>query len=134
MEETPKPNPPTGSDPPGSADLPAMASASGEPITVDELLRPAAGAETEPPAPDADLPRAASILESLLLVSTEPISLDKARQLLGGLNRGQVREVLASLRAKYQRTSRASSWKRWRRGSSSAPTRRTRSTCADSST
>jgi len=72
-----------------------------EPITVDELLRPVAGAETDPPAPDADLPRAASILESLLLVSTEPISLDKSRQLLGGLNRGQVREVLALLRAKY---------------------------------
>ena len=91
MEETPKPNPPTGSKPP----------ASGEPITVDELLRPASEAETEPPDPDADLPRAASILESLLLVSTEPISVDRARQLLGGLNRAQVREVLALLRAKY---------------------------------
>jgi segregation and condensation protein B len=78
-----------------------MPRASGESITVDELLRPAPGAETEPPEPDADLPRAASILESILLVSTEPISLDKARQLLGGLNRAQVREVLALLRAKY---------------------------------
>jgi segregation and condensation protein B len=101
MEETPKPNPPTGSDPPASADPPTMPQASGEPITVDELLRPAAGAETEPPEPDADLPRAASILESLLLVSTEPITVDKARQLLGGLSRAQVREVLALLRAKY---------------------------------
>jgi len=72
-----------------------------EPISVDELLRPAAGAETEPPEPDADLPRAASILESLLLVSTEPIPVEKARQLLGGLNRTQVRDVLSLLRAKY---------------------------------
>ena len=78
-----------------------MPQASGEPISVDELLRPASGAETEPPEPDADLPRAASILESLLLVSTEPIPIEKARQLLGGLNRAQVREVLALLRAKY---------------------------------
>ena len=101
MEETPKPNPPTATDPPASADPPTPPRASGEPISVDELLRPAFDAETEPPDPDADLPRAASILESLLLVSTEPISLDKARQLLGGLDRGQVREVLALLRAKY---------------------------------
>jgi len=91
MEETPKPNPPTASEPPASE----------EPISVDELLRPASEAGTEPPKPDADLPRAASILESLLLVSTEPIPIDKARQLLGGLNRDQVRKVLALLRAKY---------------------------------
>jgi len=101
MEETRKPNPPTGSDLAAPADPQAMPRASGEPISVDELLRPAAEGEREPPEPDADLPRAASILESLLLVSSEPISLDKARQLLGGLNRAQLREVLALLRAKY---------------------------------
>ena len=101
MEETPKPNPPTGSEPPAPADPPTVQETTGEPITVDELLRPAAEGETEPPGPDADLPRAASILESLLLVSTEPIPVDKARQLLGGLDRAQVREVLALLRAKY---------------------------------
>jgi segregation and condensation protein B len=78
-----------------------MPKESGEPISVDELLRPAAEVETEPPEPDADLPRAASILESILLVSNEPISVDKARQLLGGLNRAQLREVLDLLRAKY---------------------------------
>jgi segregation and condensation protein B len=98
MEETPKPNPPTATDPPASADPPAIPPDSGEPISVDDLLRPA---ETEPPEPRADLPRAASVLESLLLVSTEPIPVEKARQLLGGLNRSQVREVLALLRAKY---------------------------------
>jgi segregation and condensation protein B len=102
MEETPKPNPPTPSEPPAYADPPeATPPASGEPISVDELLRSTPEAEVEGPEPDADLPRAASILESLLLVSTEPISVDKARQLLGGLNRAQVREVLALLRAKY---------------------------------
>ena len=101
MEETPKPNPPTASEPPAAADPRTAPRASEEPISVDELLRPASEAETEPPEPDADLPRAASILESLLLVSTDPIPIEKARQLLGGLNRAQVREVLALLRAKY---------------------------------
>lgn len=101
MEETPKPNPPTESEPPSSADLPDGPQPAGEPISVDELLRPAAKKETEPPEPDADLPRAASILESLLLVSTDPIPVDKARQLLGRLNRAQLREVIALLRAKY---------------------------------
>jgi len=101
MEETPKPNPPTATEPPATADPPAGPTASGEPISVDELLRSPSGAESEPPEPDADIPRAASILESLLLVSTEPIPVDKARQLLGRLNRAQVREVLALLRAKY---------------------------------
>jgi segregation and condensation protein B len=102
MEETPKPNPPMPSEPPAYADPPeATPPESGEPISVDELLRSTPEAEADGPEPDADLPRAASILESLLLVSTEPISVDKARQLLGGLNRAQVREVLALLRAKY---------------------------------
>jgi len=82
MEETPKPNPPTAT----------------EPIGVDELLHPSSEAEREPAA---DLARAASILESLLLVSTEPIPFDKARQLLGGLSRSQTREVHAILQAKY---------------------------------
>jgi segregation and condensation protein B len=85
MEETPKPNPPTTS----------------ESIGVDELLHPASEAEGEGREPEADLARAASILESLLLVSTEPIPLDKARQLLGGLSRAQAREVHAILQAKY---------------------------------
>jgi segregation and condensation protein B len=101
MEETPKPNPPTASEPPAAADPPTAPRASEEPISVDDLLRPASEEGTEPPEPGADLPRAASILESLLLVSTEPIPFEKARQLLGGLNRAQVREVLAILRAKY---------------------------------
>ncbi|MBW6503592.1 SMC-Scp complex subunit ScpB [bacterium] len=102
MEETPKPNPPTPSEPPAYADPPeSTPPASGEPISVDELLHSTPEAEAEGPGPDTDLPRAASILESLLLVSTEPISVEKARQLLGGLNRPQVREVLALLRAKY---------------------------------
>ena len=101
MEETPKTNPPTASEPPVAADLPDAPQAPGEPISVDQLLNPSFESETEPPEPGADLQRAASILESLLLVSTEPIPIDKARQLLGGLNRTQVREVHALLRAKY---------------------------------
>jgi segregation and condensation protein B len=84
-----------------TADPPTAPSPTGEPISVDELLRPAPGAETEPPESGADLPRAASVLESLLLVSTEPIPFEKTRQLLGGLNRAQMLDVLALLRAKY---------------------------------
>jgi segregation and condensation protein B len=101
MEETPKPNPPTGTDPQAVADPPAGPQTPPEPIGVDELLHPASDADTAPARPDADLPRAASILESLLLVSTDPIPVDKARQLLGGLDRAQVREVFALLRGKY---------------------------------
>ncbi|MCL5884497.1 MAG: SMC-Scp complex subunit ScpB [Deltaproteobacteria bacterium] len=40
-------------------------------------------------------------MESLLLVSSDPIPIDKARQLLGGLARDQMRGVLSILRAKY---------------------------------
>jgi len=71
-----------------------------EPIAVDELLR-ADGAPAGGEAPSVDLQRAAAILESLLLVSTEPLPLDKARQLLGGLTRVQIREVQGILLAKY---------------------------------
>jgi len=91
MEETRNPNPPTANEPPAPA----------EPIGVDELLSPGLEAGREPPGPEADLPRAASILESLLLVSTEPVAVDKARRLLGGLSRSQVREVHAILQSKY---------------------------------
>lgn len=56
----------------------------------------------EEPAPEpADLARAASVLESLLLVSEHPLSLDKAGQILGGLSRASVREVVRILQAKY---------------------------------
>lgn len=60
----------------------------------------AAPREGEAPEP-ADLARAASILESLLLVSEQPLSLDKTGQILGGLSRASVREVVRILQAKY---------------------------------
>jgi segregation and condensation protein B len=50
---------------------------------------------------DTDLSRAASILESLLLVSEHPLPLEKAGQLLGGLPKASVREVIRVLQAKY---------------------------------
>ncbi|MBI5576494.1 MAG: SMC-Scp complex subunit ScpB [Deltaproteobacteria bacterium] len=50
---------------------------------------------------DADLSRAASILESLMLVSEQPLSLEKAGQILGGLSRASVREVIRILQSKY---------------------------------
>lgn len=48
-----------------------------------------------------DIPRAASVLESLMLVSEQPLSLEKAGQLLGGLSRSSVREVLRIVQEKY---------------------------------
>jgi segregation and condensation protein B len=73
----------------------------GGPITVDELLKTGDGPEPDAECPAADLNRAAAILESLLLVSTEPLPLDKARQLLGNLTRVQIREVQGILLSKY---------------------------------
>ena len=101
MEETPKPNPPTASDSPPDADPPTVPQTSEEPISVEELLHPASEAGTESPEPEADLPRAASILESLLLVSSEPLSVEKARQILGDLTRERFEEVFLALREKY---------------------------------
>ena len=49
----------------------------------------------------ADLSRAASILESLLLVSAEPLPLEKIRQLLGGIPKAEALEVVRTLREKY---------------------------------
>lgn len=51
--------------------------------------------------PAADLSRASSILESLLLISEQPLSLEKAGQMLGGLPKTSVREVIRILQAKY---------------------------------
>ncbi len=70
------------------------------PICVDDLLK-TGDAEPEPGIPDVDLGRAASILESLLLVSSDPLSIDKARQILGGITREQFDEVHLILQAKY---------------------------------
>ena len=50
---------------------------------------------------EIDLSRAAAILESLMLVSEQPLALEKAGQLLGGLSRASVREVVRILQAKY---------------------------------
>lgn len=94
MEENRNTTPPTSTET-AAADPPRA-----EPITVDELLSADAG-EPETGAAGADLPHAASILESLLLVSAEPIPIDKARKLLGNLSRAQLREVHDILRAKY---------------------------------
>jgi segregation and condensation protein B len=49
----------------------------------------------------ADLARAASILESLLLVSAQPLPLERIGRLLGGLGNAEVRRVVEILKAKY---------------------------------
>ncbi len=64
---------------------------------------PAAGPDVpEASAPEGvDLSRAASILESLLLVSEQPLALEKAGQVLGGLPKDSVREAIRMLQTKY---------------------------------
>ena len=86
MEENP--NPPTSSDPPAD-----------EPISVDDLLKQGAEPEEEPSG--VILARAASILESLLLVSAEPLPYEKVRQLLGGISKAEAQEVVRILQEKY---------------------------------
>lgn len=49
----------------------------------------------------ADAARAASILESLLLVSAKPLTFERIGGLLGGLGKAEVRRVVATLKAKY---------------------------------
>lgn len=61
----------------------------------------ACGEGADAVVPAVDLRRAASVLESLLLVSSEPLSVDKGRQLLGELTREQFEEVFLLLREKY---------------------------------
>ncbi len=57
------------------------------------------GAGDAPAGPD--LSRAASVVESLLLVSAKPLSFERVAQLAGGLSRGEVRDVVEILQAKY---------------------------------
>src|SRR3990172_6922666 len=48
-----------------------------------------------------DLARAASVLESLLLVSLQPLSFERIGEILGGLTKQEVREVVRIVRNKY---------------------------------
>jgi segregation and condensation protein B len=61
--------------------------------------------ETEPEGPavaaQRDVSRAVSILESLLLVSSHPLSFDRIGQLLGDYPKQDVREVVRAIQAKY---------------------------------
>jgi len=86
MEENP--TKPKSSDPQGD-----------EPISVDELLKQ--DVEPEEEQSGVILSRAASILESLLLVSAEPLPFEKVRQLLGGISKAEAQEVIGLLQAKY---------------------------------
>ena len=96
MEEKRNPNSPTPSDA-AAGEQPVEQSAPG-PVSVDELLKGTGG---DAPGPATDLSRAASILESLLLVSAEPIPFEKIRQLLGGISRAAALEVLRIVQGKY---------------------------------
>lgn len=72
-----------------------------EPISVDDLLKGSGEGGEAPGGSAADLARAASILESLLLVSAEPLPFEKIRQLLGGISREEARAVVRILTEKY---------------------------------
>ncbi|MEW6721226.1 MAG: SMC-Scp complex subunit ScpB [Thermodesulfobacteriota bacterium] len=102
MEENPKRTHPTSSEMPAEEGAPVPPP---EPISVDELLGTVEPGEPEAAVPPPDLQRAASILESLLLVSTDPLSIEKGRQLLGDITRDQFEEVFLALQAKYPRES-----------------------------
>ncbi len=61
----------------------------------------AGGGAEDPQAAGHDPARCASILESLLLVSAQPLSWEKIGRMLGGLTRSQAGDVVALLKAKY---------------------------------
>jgi segregation and condensation protein B len=87
MEESPKNPTPVDPNPDGPADT--------------DLVAGAAAEQEEKASGEADLSRAASILESLLLVSEQPLSLEKAGQVLGGIPKASVRDAIRILQAKY---------------------------------
>ncbi len=53
------------------------------------------------PAGERDVSREVSVLESLLLVSTQPLGFERIGQLLGGISKQEVAEVVRAIRAKY---------------------------------
>jgi segregation and condensation protein B len=57
--------------------------------------------EAQPSLEGRDVTRAVSALESLLLVSSKPLSLDRIGHLLGGLSKQEVRDVIQGLIGKY---------------------------------
>jgi len=57
--------------------------------------------ETPATDPERNLSRAVSALESLLLVSTQPLSHEKIGSLLGGLSKQEVQEVIGTIKARY---------------------------------
>ena len=64
--------------------------------------------EEEPESPgrpaQRDISRSVSVLESLLLVSSQPLPFDRIGQLLGGLSKQEVREVVQAVQSKYSTT------------------------------
>ena len=92
-----------------SGEIPTLeAGSASAAISVDDLLKgyadgsvPEDGEDQEAPAVEVDVRRAASILESLMLVSSEPLPVDKACRLLGELSRDQFEEVFRVLLEKY---------------------------------
>lgn len=69
-----------------------------DPGISDRALGPGAGEGAERAD---DVARSCSIVESLLLVSEQPLAFEKIGQILGGAGREKVREVVAALREKY---------------------------------
>jgi len=62
-------------------------------------------AQDSPESPaQRDISRSVSILESLLLVSSQPLPFDRIGQLLTGLSKQEVREVVQAVQAKYSAT------------------------------
>jgi segregation and condensation protein B len=57
--------------------------------------------EASPSREGRDVTRAVSVLESLLLVSSQPLSFDRIGHLLGGLSKQEVRDVIQGMMRKY---------------------------------
>src|SRR3990170_423767 len=57
--------------------------------------------EPKTPTQDDEAAGAASALESLLLVSAQPLPLEKIGQLLGGLSKPEARAVVDAVKRKY---------------------------------
>lgn len=116
-KERPMPNDHQGDAPEQVPFPPGEEEGAGEEGLVPEGTEPPEGEAGEAPVPDEggpfpedgepELPaydpvRAAAVIESLMLMSAQPLSIDRIARILGaGVGRAQVREAIELLRAKY---------------------------------
>lgn len=81
----------------GESPLPEFAGGDAPREEPEIAEEPASGERAEP----IDLLRSACVVESLMLVSAQPLSYDRIGKILGGFSRADVRAVVETLKAKY---------------------------------